>query len=172
MSLERAAILMVLMREFEEIGRAEVAVLRQLRPGRLRELRAEQAALGEALEIELGRLRRSPEIVGALDLAAREALDAAMRRYRSATAENARRLLAARRLVDDVARELDAGGLAAAAADAGSADAGPRGAAASPTRETAEVLAFAPCRRSVPGRALPLNGLGRAGMVREVAGAG
>jgi hypothetical protein len=171
MSLERAAILMVLMRELEEIGRAEVAVLRQLRPGRLRELRAEQAALGEALEIEFGRLRRSPEIVGALDPAAREALEAAVRRYRSATAENARRLLAARRLVDDVARELDAGGLAAAAADAGSADAGPRG-AASPTRETAEVLAFAPRRRSVPGRALPLHGLGRAGMVREVAGAG
>lgn len=168
MSLERAAVLMVLMRELEEIGRAEVAVLRQLKPDRLRELRAEQAALGEALEIEFGRLRRSPEIVGALEPEARETLDAAMRRYRIATTENARRLHAARRLVDDVARELDAGLTIAAA---GPAEAGLRRAAGL-TRGEAEVLAFAPRRRPVPAHVQPPHALNRDGMLREAAGAG
>jgi hypothetical protein len=137
MSLERAAILMVLMRELEGIGRAEVAVLRQLRLDRLRELRTEKAALGEALETELGRLRRCPEVVGALEPGARGALDAAMRRYRSAARADARRLLAARRAVDEVARELDA-----------SLDA-----AAAPAALPARVLAFAPRRhRQAPVR--------------------
>jgi hypothetical protein len=154
MSLERAAILMVLMRELEGIGRAEVAVLRQLRPGRLRDLRAEKAALGEALEIELGRLRRSPEVVGALEPEAREALEAAMRRYRSATWADARRLLAARRAMDDVARELDA----SLAATTGPAETAHDGAA--PAACEAQVLAFALRRRSAPAEQAP----GRAGM--------
>lgn len=160
MSLERAAILMVLMRELEEIGRAEVAVLRQLKLGRLRDLRAEKAALGEALEIELGRLRRSPEAVGALAPEAREALEDAMRRYHSATRENARRLLAARRVVGDVARELDAG-LAAVTVAAGLAEAG-RGTGDAPTTAS-RVVAFAPRRRPapahVPGRVGAASGV-------------
>ena len=144
MSLERAAILMVLMRELEGIGRAEVAVLRQLRPGRLRDLRAEKAALGDALEVELGRLRRSPEVVGALAPEAREALEAAMRRYRSATRADALRLVAARRAMDDVARELDA---SLATTTAGPAETAHDGAAPAAACE-AQVLAFAPRRRS------------------------
>jgi len=159
MSLERAAILMVLMRELEEIGRAEVAVLRRLRPGRLRELRAEKAALGEALEIGLGRLRRSPEVVGALEPEAREALEAAMRRYRSATRATGQRLLAARRAMDDVARELDA---SLAATAAGPAEVGHGGGA--PAAREAPVLAFVPRRRPAPAHAL-----GRVGMIPETA---
>jgi hypothetical protein len=97
--------------------------------------------------------------VGALGPEAREALEAAMRRYRSAALADARRLLAARRAMDDVARELDA----SSAATTGPAETAHDGAA--PAAWEAQVLAFAPRRRSAPAEQAP----GRAGMFPTVA---
>src|SRR4051794_8717878 len=96
--LGRTAVLLTLMRELEEVMRAEDALLRDMRLDRLRALQAEKTALADAYEAELRRLRDAPDTVGALEPEVRRALDEAMRSFRAAVQANARRLDAARRV--------------------------------------------------------------------------
>jgi hypothetical protein len=100
------AVLLTLMRELEEVMRAEDALLREMRLERLRALQEEKAALADAYEAELRRLRDTPDVVGALDPDVRRALDEAMRSFRAAVQANARKLEAARKVVEGVVRAL------------------------------------------------------------------
>lgn len=105
-ALERAATLMALMRDLEGLMGAENALLREMRLDRLRGLQDEKAALATAYEVELRRLRASPEVAGALAPEARLALEEGMRRFRDAARTNARRLEAARGVVEGVVKAL------------------------------------------------------------------
>jgi phosphoglycolate phosphatase-like HAD superfamily hydrolase len=104
--MERAALLMTLMRELEGVMRAEGALLREMRLDRLQALQEEKSALADAFEAELRRLRGAPEAVAALAPEARAELDEAMRRFRAAARANGRQLEAGRRVVEGVVRVL------------------------------------------------------------------
>jgi hypothetical protein len=102
----RTAVLLTLMRELEEVMRAEDALLRDMRLERLKALQEEKAALADAYEAELRRMRDAPDTVGALEPEVRRALDEAMRSFREAVRANARRLEAARKVVEGVVKAL------------------------------------------------------------------
>ena len=138
--LEQAAVFLTLMRELEEAMRAEQALVRELRLDRLRALQVRKEVLAEAYEIELRRWRTEPERSAALDPAARSALETAMRGLQATARESARRLGAARTVVEGIARAL---GREAAAPPAGY---GP-GSASAARRPTGQVVAFALDRR-------------------------
>ncbi|HEX8373744.1 MAG TPA: hypothetical protein VF606_01030, partial [Geminicoccaceae bacterium] len=106
LALGRAATLMALMRDLEGLMGAENALLRDVRLDRLRGLQDEKAALATAYEAELRRLRAAPEVAGALEPEARVALEAGMRRVRAAARTTARRLEAARGVVEGVVKAL------------------------------------------------------------------
>ncbi len=111
--MERAAVLLTLIRRLEEVMRAEGALLREMRLARLQGLQDEKAMLAHAYEAELRGLRTSPEQVAALEPEAREALADAMRRFQATAEGNRRQLEAARRVVEGVVRALgDSAGLA------------------------------------------------------------
>ena len=61
----RIALLLTLMRQLQETMRIENGLLRELGLARMRELQSEKAALAERYEIELRRLRQTPEALGA-----------------------------------------------------------------------------------------------------------
>jgi hypothetical protein len=109
LALGRAATLMALMRDLEGLMGAENALLRDMRLERLRGLQDEKAALAAAYEAELRRLRAAPEVAGALEPEARVALEEGMRRFRAAARTNARRLEAARGVVEGVVKALGSG---------------------------------------------------------------
>lgn len=100
----RVALLLALMRELQEVMRAENGLLRELKLARLRELEAEKTVLAGRYELELRRLRETPEIVAGLDGDARRLLEAGMREFQTAVRVNADRLAQARGVVEDVAR--------------------------------------------------------------------
>lgn len=104
--VERAAVLMALMRQLEGVMRAENALLREMRLDRLHALQEEKTALADAYEAELRRLRAEPDAVAALDPAARADLEEAMRGFRAEAQANRRRLEVARGVVEGVARAL------------------------------------------------------------------
>ena len=58
------AVLLTLMRQLQEVMRTENGLLRDMRLERLRALQAEKAALADAYEVELRRLRDAPDAGG------------------------------------------------------------------------------------------------------------
>ena len=64
--LEQITVLMTLMKRLAQVMDHERAVLRSMRLDALPEIQDEKEALAEAYEIELGRLRCSPETLAAL----------------------------------------------------------------------------------------------------------
>ncbi len=109
--LEKAAILMTLMKRLGQIMDHERALLTSMRLDDLNDLQEEKSALTEAYELELQRLRKSPEILAALDEGVREQIEGAMRRFQDAAQANAQALEAARAVVDKLVRNI-ADGLA------------------------------------------------------------
>ena len=109
--LEKAAILMTLMKRLGQIMDHERALLTSLRLEDLKELQEEKAALAEAYELELQRLRTTPETFAALDDGVREQIESAMRRFQDASQANLQALAAAQTVVDKVVRN-SADGLA------------------------------------------------------------
>ena len=63
----RVAVLITLMRQLQEVMRAENGMLRDLNLARLNELQAEKLALAGSYEVELRRLRESPATVSGLE---------------------------------------------------------------------------------------------------------
>jgi hypothetical protein len=114
----RLALFLTLMRQLEEVMQAEQVLLREMKLDRLRELQSEKSSLAEHYELELRRLRTSPELFAAMDLEDRSALEERMRRFKSALRRNAERLAQAREVVDGVIRALS-DGLAVAGGQAG-----------------------------------------------------
>ena len=96
----RVAVLVMLMRQLQEVMRAENGLLRDLKIARLRELQAEKSALATSYELELRRLRESPGVLSALDGDARRLLEESMREFQRSARANADRLRSARALVE------------------------------------------------------------------------
>jgi hypothetical protein len=136
----RVAMVLTLMQQLEGVMQAEHALLREMRIERLRELQAEKAGLAEHYELELRRLRTSPETLAAASPEGRAALETGMRGFRVAVRRNAERLAQARDLVEGVVRALGEGA-------AGPQVQGGYGAALRPPAEGGRVLAFAVDRR-------------------------
>lgn len=109
--LEKAAILMTLMKRLGQIMDHERALLGSMRLDDLNDLQEEKSALAEAYEVELGRLRKAPETFAALDDGVRLQIEDAMRRFQEATHGNILALSAAKTVVDKVVRNI-ADGLA------------------------------------------------------------
>lgn len=100
--LEQAAILMTLMKRLGQVMDHERALLRSMRLDDLKDLQDEKIALADAYEIELKRLRKTPETLASLDRSVREQIEGAMRRFQEATAANHDALNAAHTVVEKV----------------------------------------------------------------------
>ncbi|MEZ5931390.1 MAG: hypothetical protein R3F54_05485 [Alphaproteobacteria bacterium] len=109
--LEKAAILMTLMKRLGQIMDHERALLASMRLDDLKELQEEKAALAEAYEVEMARLRKAPETFAKLDDNSRRQIEGAMRRFQEAAQSNMRALAAAQTVVDKLVRSI-ADGLA------------------------------------------------------------
>ena len=114
----RVAVLMALMRQLQEVMRAENALLREMKLARLQELQAEKSALAQSYELELRRLRQTPETLAALPEGGRSLLEAAMREFQGTVRANADRLLQSRQVVEGIVQVIG-DSLAGGAAPAG-----------------------------------------------------
>jgi len=109
--LEKAAILMTLMKRLGQIMDHERALLTSMRLDDLNDLQEEKAALTEAYEVEIRRLRKTPETFASLDGGVRSQIEEAMRRFQEAAQSNIQALSAAKTVVDKIVRNV-ADGLA------------------------------------------------------------
>jgi hypothetical protein len=105
-SVAHAALLMTLMRELGGLMQAENALLREMRLDEIQALQTEKCALADSFERELRKLRVEPTRIGELAPELRLELEAAMRDFQAAAADNARRLGAARTVLEGVMRSL------------------------------------------------------------------
>lgn len=104
--LEKAAILMTLMKRLGQIMDHERALLSSMRLDDLKELQEEKSALAEAYELELKRLRSTPATFAALDSSVRAQIESAMRRFQDAANANMQSLAAAQTVVEKVVRNI------------------------------------------------------------------
>ena len=102
----RVAVLLALMRQLQEVMRAENGLLRDLKLARLRELQTEKSALAGHYELELRRLRQAPDSFSGLGAEARQLLESSMREFQATVRSNAERLLQARSIVEAVVQTI------------------------------------------------------------------
>jgi hypothetical protein len=100
--LEHVTILMTLMRRLGQLMDHERTVLHGLRLESLTDIQEEKAALAEAYDIELRRLRRTPEMMSALDQPVRERLHEQMRGFQESLAANLDTLIDMQMAVEEV----------------------------------------------------------------------
>jgi hypothetical protein len=100
--LEHITILMTLMRRLGQLMDQERTILHGLRLDSLTEIQEEKAALAEAYEIELRRLRRSPEMMCGLEQQVRERLHESMRSFQESLAANLDTLIDMQMAVEEV----------------------------------------------------------------------
>jgi hypothetical protein len=105
-SLERVTVVMTLMEQLRAVMAEENALVRQMKLDRLNDLHAEKAALADAYELELRRLRGEPELFVELSDDVREHLQETTRNFQEASKYNAQVLMAARTLVERMMRKL------------------------------------------------------------------
>ncbi|TVQ35057.1 MAG: hypothetical protein EA356_08790 [Geminicoccaceae bacterium] len=101
-ALDKATLLMTLTRQLTQVLDAETDMLRRVSLQGLTEIQAEKQALSDVYEAELRDLRRSPEMIGALDQSVRVELEAATRTFREAVQRNVMALGAAKVVVERV----------------------------------------------------------------------
>lgn len=104
--LERAAVLLTLIRELQGVMQRENALLRDMRLGRLDDLAEAKATLAEAYEREVRSLGAEPQVFGALPGEARIVLEHATRELRAVQRANLHALHAARAVVEGILRRL------------------------------------------------------------------
>ena len=102
----RVAVLLALMRQLQEVMRAENGLLRDLKLARLRELQIEKSNLAGHYEMELRRLRQAPDTLSDLGEEARRLLESSMREFQATVRSNAERLLQARGVVEAVVQTI------------------------------------------------------------------
>jgi hypothetical protein len=86
--LEQVTILMALMKRLVQVMDYERAILKSMRLDVLPDLQEEKAALAEAYEIEVARLRCSPDALAALEPHVRAELHEAMRGFQESMRTN------------------------------------------------------------------------------------
>jgi flagellar biosynthesis/type III secretory pathway chaperone len=104
--LEQVTVLMTLMKRLAQVMDHERGMLRSMRLEALPEIQDEKEALAEAYEIELSRLRCSPEVLAALEPGVRSQLHEAMCSFQESVTANLNALLAAQAVVDKVLRNI------------------------------------------------------------------
>ena len=104
--LEQVTILMTLMKRLVQVMDHERAVLKGMRIDALPDLQDEKVALAEAYEIEVARLRRSPERLMSLEPHVRTQLHDATRTLQESMTVNLQALVAARQVVERVLRNI------------------------------------------------------------------
>ena len=104
--LEQVTVLMTLMKRLGQVMDHERAILRSMRLDTLPDLQEEKMALAEAYEIELARLRCSPEVLGVLEPMVRSQLHEAMRSFQETVSANLYALSAAQSVVDKIMRNI------------------------------------------------------------------
>jgi hypothetical protein len=104
--LEQVAVLMALMKRLVQVMDYERAVLKSMRLDALPDLQDEKTALAEAYEIEVARLRCSPDALAALEPHVRAELHDAMRSFQESVRSNHQGLMAAREVVERVLRNI------------------------------------------------------------------
>ena len=104
--LEQITVLMTLMRRLGQVMDHESLMLQSLRLDALPDIQEEKSALAEAYEIELGRLRCSPQVLGALEVGIRDRLHEAMREFQEKVTTNLNVLLATQTVVERVLRNI------------------------------------------------------------------
>jgi hypothetical protein len=104
--LEQVTILMTLMKRLVQVMDHERAILKSLRLDALPDLQDEKVALAEAYEIEVGRLRCSPEALASLEPHVRAQLHEAMRSFQESVTVNLQALVAAREGIERVLRNI------------------------------------------------------------------
>jgi hypothetical protein len=104
--LEQVTVLMTLMKRLGQVMDHERAILRSMRLDALPDVQEEKLALAEAYEIELARLRCSPEALAALEPMVRTQLHEAMRSFQETVTANLNALLAAQTAVEKVMRNI------------------------------------------------------------------
>jgi hypothetical protein len=100
--LEQITVLMTLMKRLGQVMEHERAILCSLRVDVLPDIQEEKVALAEAYEIELSRLRCSPETLAGLDPRVRSQLHEAMRAFQECAALNLHALRAAKASVEKI----------------------------------------------------------------------
>jgi predicted transcriptional regulator len=106
--LEQVTVLMTLMKRLGQVMEHERAILRSLRVDVLPDIQEEKVALAEAYEIELSRLRCSPEILAGLDPRVRSQLHEAMRAFQECAALNLHALRAAKASLEKILQSVAA----------------------------------------------------------------
>lgn len=104
--LEQITVLMTLMKRLGQVMDHEGAILKTMRLEALPDLQDEKLALAEAYEIELGRLRCSPDALASLDPHVRAQLYEAMRGFQERVSSNFSALVAAQTVVESVLRNI------------------------------------------------------------------
>lgn len=104
--LERVAVLLALIERLCEVMARENDCVRRFALDPLSELQAEKRTLAQAYEKELDRLRRQPELLGALPVEPRRQLEEAMRRMQVAVRRNAEVLSAAKTVSERLLRRV------------------------------------------------------------------
>ena len=104
--LEQVTVLMTLMKRLAQVMDHERAILKSMRLDALPDLQDEKVALAEAYEIEVGRLRCSPEALASLEPHVRAQLHDAMRSFQESMSVNLQALVAAREVVERVLRNI------------------------------------------------------------------
>jgi hypothetical protein len=104
--LEQVTVLMTLMKRLGQVMEHERAILRSLRLDVLLDIQEEKLALAEAYEIELSRLRCSPEILAELDPRVRSQLHEAMRAFQECAALNLNALRGAKASVEKILQSI------------------------------------------------------------------
>jgi hypothetical protein len=102
----RVAVLLALMRQLQEVMRTENGLLRDLKLTRLHELQLEKSTLAGHYELELRRLRQTPDALAGLGEEARRMLEGSMREFQATVRANADRLLQARSVVEAVVQAI------------------------------------------------------------------
>lgn len=105
-ALEQVTVLMTLMQRLGQVLDHERAVLRGLHLNTLADILDEKLALTDAYEIELQRLRHSPETIAALDPAVRTQLHEAMQAFQETVSANANALLATQTVIEKVVQHV------------------------------------------------------------------
>lgn len=104
--LERVTVIMTLMEQLRAIMAEENTLVRQLKLDRLSDLHQEKAALADAYELELRRIRTEPELMAELSDDVREHLAERTREFQAASKNNATIISAAQTMVERMMRKL------------------------------------------------------------------
>lgn len=99
-ALDKVTILMTLTRQLTQVLDAETDAVRRMRLSELGDLQAEKQALADVYDAELRELREHPEVLGAVALDTREALELETRLFQEAAHRNGLALQAAQTVIE------------------------------------------------------------------------